>query len=138
MKKYNTSQRQILIDFMSKNSDKSYSIDEWILLMQKNIVDDKIPARSTIYRLMQNLVKEKIVIRSSNGKNDVKYVISHCSSQDHLHLKCLECGDLIHINDTSSKTLFDNISKKYKFVINCTDTMLYGKCINCTQGDFNE
>ncbi len=129
---YNTHNKQLLIDFMTKHNEISCSIDEWILLMKQNI-PDKTPVRSTVYRLMQNLVKEKKVIRVQTGTKDVKYCISGCShhTDEHLHTKCISCGELNHINIGLSKEFINKISENYSFNINSADTIIYGKCTKC-------
>ncbi len=129
---YNTHNKQLLIDFMTKNNTISCSIDEWILLMQQNI-PNKIPVRSTVYRLMQNLVKEKKVIRVQTGTKDVKYCIDICNNttDEHLHTKCISCGELNHINIRISKEFINKISNDYNFNIDSADTIIYGKCTKC-------
>lgn len=132
MTQYNTSQKQLLIEFMSKHSDKSLSIDEWISFMNTDIENQKIPVRSTIYRLMQKLVNDKIVIRAHTSPKDVKYCIANCcGSHEHLHLKCVSCGSISHIDSDISCKFLNKISKKYNFKVNLVDTIMYGKCNNC-------
>ena len=51
MKVYNTNQRKMLIDFLKKNSDKAFTIEEIL----ENMGGEKL-SQSTAYRLMTKLV----------------------------------------------------------------------------------
>lgn len=131
MAQYNTLQRQILIEFMTKNKNKSLSVDEWVSLMNYEIIDTKPPARSTVYRLMQRLVKENLIIQSISQKS-ITYCIANCSNTNkHLHLKCITCGNISHVDNKMSHNLSNKILKQYDFEINLVDTIVYGKCTKC-------
>ncbi len=128
---YNTSKKQLIIDFMTEHKNTSASIDEWINLMQSELGTD-IPVRSSVYRIIQNLVKEKKVIRVQNGSKNVKYSISCClQSHDHLHLKCVNCGELTHVNDAITNSFLEKINSDYNFNVNSVNTIIYGKCTKC-------
>ncbi len=128
---YNTSKKQILVNFMTNNSDKSLSIDEWINLMNIELNGDNLPVRSTVFRLMQKLVDEKKVIRSAVGK-EIKYCISTCCERaEHLHLKCVSCNKITHLSDICSNDFIQELVKNYDFEINISETIIYGKCKQC-------
>ncbi len=116
---------------MTKNNDKSASIDEWILLMQKDL-GENVPVRSSVYRIMQNLVREKKVIRVQHNTKNVEYCISSClQSHDHLHLKCVNCGELTHISHDITEDFLKKLNNNYNFNVNSISTIIYGKCTKC-------
>lgn len=129
MKVYQTEQRKILLNFLSQNADMQYTIDE----IAMHIVGEKILGKSTLYRLMAKLVDEGFVKRFVKG-NSRRFVYqyvngTYCST--HLHLKCIQCGQLIHLDDKESKALQKQILKKNHFEIDESVTTLFGKCEKC-------
>lgn len=136
MEHYNTKKKQMIIDFMTKHREKSLSIDEWLVLMKSENVYTKLPARSTLFRQIQMLVEEKKVIRSSTSNKTTKYCIASCLNiEDHLHLKCLICGDLVHISRNISNSFMEIINSDYNFYVSTTESIIYGRCGSCTKVD---
>lgn len=126
---YQTEQRKCLLDFLSSNADKQYTIGE----IAGHMTGGDKPGKSTLYRLMTRLVQEGYVKRFVKG-NSRKFVYQyvngkHCSS--HLHLKCILCGQLIHLDDKDSKSLRQQVLKQNNFEINEAETTLFGTCEKC-------
>lgn len=128
---YQTEQRKTLIDFMKKHSDTSFTIEELVKKMQSDL--HSVPGKSTVYRLMQKLVKEGTVKRFVKGNSrQFVYQIAGCEQSDkHLHLKCVECGKLFHMSDQLSGHLLKQIFADSNFSIDEGQTVLFGKCAEC-------
>ena len=133
MASYQTMQRNVLVEFMKNNCEKAFSAEE----LSQNIKEafgDSAPGKSTIYRLLQKLTEEGLVKRMVKG-NSRKFVYQisageHCDS--HLHLKCINCGKLLHMDDSESHKLLMQVFKKNSFSIDERQTVLLGKCGGCT------
>lgn len=133
MAEYNTEQKKLLLDFLEKNHDSSYTIEE---------ITNELKARgatvgkSTVYRLMTRLVKEKRVKRQlSDGSRKAIYRItldSHC--HNHLHLQCIKCGKVLHLDEEVSDKLLDTVKQINNFSVSEEDTVLMGKCADCKLG----
>jgi Fur family ferric uptake transcriptional regulator len=133
MAEYNTEQKKLLLDFLEKNHDSSYTIDE---------ITNELKARgatvgkSTVYRLMTRLVEEKRVKRQlSDGSRKAIYRItldSHC--HNHLHLQCIKCGKVLHLDEEVSDKLLDTVKQINNFSVSEEDTVLMGKCADCKLG----
>jgi Fur family ferric uptake transcriptional regulator len=52
----------------------------------------------------------------------------------HLHLKCAECGCLLHLECGMSKQLLAHIETTHGFHVDNSATVLYGICQNCQEG----
>lgn len=133
MAEYNTEQKKLLLDFLEKNHDSSYTIEE---------ITNELKARgatvgkSTVYRLMTRLVEEKRVKRQlSDGSRKAIYRItldSHC--HNHLHLQCIKCGKVLHLDEEVSDKLLDTVKQINNFSVSEEDTILMGKCADCKLG----
>ena len=133
MAEYNTEQKKLLLDFLEKNHDSSYTIEE---------ITNELKARgatvgkSTVYRLMTRLVEEKRVKRQlSDGSRKAIYRItldSHC--HNHLHLQCIKCGKVLHLDEKVSDKLLDTVKQINNFSVSEEDTVLMGKCADCKLG----
>jgi Fur family ferric uptake transcriptional regulator len=129
---YKTEQKKLLIDFLKQHSEECFTIEEIAKEMsEKN--ETAVPGLSTIYRLMPRLVDEGLVKRfSGDSKRRFLYQIvagEHCGM--HLHMKCTECGKLLHMNDDISDTLLKEIFKASNFSVDSGKTVLFGKCDDC-------
>ena len=135
MAEYATEQKKILSDFLKENSDRAFSIEELIEGMRASY-GDHVPGTSTVYRLMNRLVEEGVVKRFVKGHSR-RFLYQavrdeHCRS--HLHLKCIGCGKLLHLDERISDTLLDTIRATNDFSVNEEETVLFGECSTCTRG----
>lgn len=128
---YQTEQKKILINFLSAHSGESFTIDE----IASKITNEyqSAPGLSTIYRLMPKLIHEGLVKRfGQDGSRKFLYQIvagEHCA--EHLHMKCTNCGKLLHMNDRVSNALLDEILFESSFSVDREKTVLFGKCNTC-------
>ncbi len=126
MAQYHTEQKKLLLDFLSTNSGRSYTIEEIISELDGNI------GKSTIYRLMTRLVEEKKVHKSAGDGRTFLYRITadeHC--KHHLHLQCKDCGRVLHLDEATSDALLDSVRCARDFLVSEEDTVLMGKCAQC-------
>ncbi|MBR5515081.1 MAG: transcriptional repressor [Clostridia bacterium] len=133
MGEYKTEQRKQLIEFMTKYSELSLSVDGWVEKMKKELHESFIPSRSTVYRTMLKLEKQGRVIRCVEGASHTcNYQIAVCHEHHHhLHLKCVGCGALIHMSHEASELLNNTILKDNNFNVDKNQTVIYGLCAEC-------
>jgi len=133
---YQTEQRKTLVDFMKKNRESSFTIEELVIRMQSDLASGSVPGKSTVYRLMQKIVSEGTVKRFVKGNSrQFVYQITGCEHFDkHLHLKCVECGKLFHMSNQLSDDVFKQIFADSNFSIDEEQTVLFGKCAECRKG----
>ena len=128
---YNTKQKQILIDYFSKNTDKHYSIKEIT-----DAVSDMNIGKSTVYRLVDKMTKDGSVRRfnGEDGKSVLyQYLGDFHECNKHFHLKCTKCGLLIHLDCEYINKLNEHIEEKHNFEIDNSRTFLYGICSSCNE-----
>lgn len=128
--KYNTGKKKQITDFLSENSHEAFTLEE---ISERVAPDGK--GRSTVYRIVSELVEAALVKRISDGRT------RHCSYQyigggeckSHLHLKCRDCGKLIHLDKSTSENLTAALRQSGGFTLEY-GCMLFGKCDRC-EGD---
>ena len=85
---------------------------------------------------MTRLVEEKRVKRQlADGSRKAIYRITldeHC--HNHLHLQCTKCGRVLHLDEEVSDRLLDTVKMLKDFSVSEEDTVLMGKCADCTLG----
>ena len=133
MAEYNTEQKKILLEFLEKNHDNAYTIEE---ISTELKAKGASVGKSTVYRLMNKLVEEKTVLRSAGerGRQFVYRIIAceHC--RYHLHLQCTECGKILHLDEQTSHALLRGVKSAQGFSVSEEDTVLLGKCALCQEG----
>ena len=129
-KPYYTKQMTILVNFFKKNSDKQFTI-----LEISNIICNSDLGKSTVYRLVSKLLgKGEIKRYVKDGSKQFVYqynTLNTCKS--HLHLKCTDCGKVIHLENDISSAFENRVLKSNDFIISEELSMLYGKCNNCNK-----
>lgn len=133
---YKTKQKQILIDYLKKNADKHYSIKE----ITDGVSGDNI-GKSTVYRLIDKMTEDGTMrrFRGNDGKSVLYQYLGECHECDnHFHLKCIECGLLIHLECEQMTSLNNHIDEHHKFKLDSSKTILYGKCSKCNQKGENK
>ena len=123
---YNTEKRNELLEFFESNSDTSFSLEE----ICKRLAPDG-RGKSTLYRQTAKLVEEGYVSRMPVGSR--KFVYQYMDKRictEHLHLKCLTCGKLLHLDHRTTSALEESLLSSSGFVID-GGCILYGKCIFC-------
>jgi len=125
--KYNTGKKKQIIAFLSANSNTAFTLEE---ISERFTEGGK--GKSTVYRIVSELVEEAAVKRISDGKT------RHCSYQyigsteckSHLHLKCRSCGKLIHLDKSVSESFTAAVRENGGFMLE-DGCILFGKCENC-------
>ena len=125
--KYNTGKKKQILDFLSKHSNTAFTLEE---ISSAVAPDGK--GKSTVYRIVSELVDESSVKRISDGKTRhcaYQYIgSSECKS--HLHLKCRDCGKLIHLDKEISESFTSALRENGGFTLEY-GCMLFGKCNGC-------
>lgn len=133
VKKRNTKQKEIIINFLKENKDRHLTAEDILLELRKQ--SEEI-SQATIYRNLSELVKEgelRKYISDVAKKACFQYVdnVNKCSK--HYHLICDECGSIIHFEGTELQKLKDKILGQNKFEVNLEKVVLYGKCDKCKE-----
>lgn len=132
-KKYSTKQMELLNEYLITTKGSHFTvknIEEYFYNSNQQI------GTTTIYRYLENLVKDNIVIKFNNtGKTgavfeyigtDTNNLKSNC-----LHIICESCGDISHFNCEEINKINSNIEKELGFKINTSNPTFFGNCGEC-------
>ena len=123
---YNTEKRSELLKFFKENSDTAFSLEE---ICERLTEGGR--GKSTLYRQTARLVEEGFVSRLSVDSR--KFVYQYMDKQsccEHLHLKCRDCGRLLHLDSRTSHALREKLFASEGFTLD-GGCVLYGKCSHC-------
>jgi len=125
---YETEQQKQLWACLCQNADKPLTVEE--LLDCARRANGQAPGKSTAFRLMTKWVEAGRVLRTVSGRGRrFVYQLAGCGNlPPHLHLKCVDCGRLIHLDSAESEALLRRIRQKSGFQIDEESTVLLGRC----------
>lgn len=123
---YNTKQKRDILDLI-KSLGKDFTAKDIY-----NDFDGKI-GLATIYRFVESLEKDGVILRVSTGDNNTaRYqYVKPCHHVDHFYLKCEECGKLEHVDCEKIQGLTQHISKAHHFIPTDTKLIINGFCAKC-------
>ena len=118
------------------DEERSFTIDEIIESMDADASYAIKPGKSTLYRLLPSLVEAGTVHRFTRDKGckAAYQIVGGRSCHSHMHMKCNGCGRLLHMSDSASRELMEQIEKLNQFHLDLAHTLLYGTCSDCAAG----
>lgn len=128
---YKTVGRQKLLSFLHGHPDKQYTVDE--LCRAINPGGEPGSGKSTLYRHLSELCQAGTV-RKYRDDRQAAYVYQYVGGGDcchHFHLKCLSCGELVHLECQVSRELLTHIRTDHGFEVDSGRSILYGFCAAC-------
>lgn len=128
IKAYNTKQRSSIMKIFEENPEKCFSAKELIKNPEISL------GEATVYRTLSKFVEEgKIKKYISQDQDGATYQYNSASPQcnNHFHLKCVECGVLIHMDCHLMDSIKKHIKEEHCFLVDNTKTTLYGLCDKC-------
>lgn len=133
MTTYNTEQKNELLRFLKKHNQRSFTIDEICSEMHEDGQVTTPPGKSTLYRLIPKLVDDNMIKQFNGGKGrkNVYQITGDETCSSHLHLKCVNCGRIIHMDTLISSELSKRIAEHDDFMVSTGKTTIFGTCKNC-------
>ena len=123
---YNTKQGEQVLDVLARSGGAHMTADE--------ICHASGVGRTTVYRQLEKLqalgeVRRFVV---DEGKSACyQYVVDSGECRNHYHLKCSECGALLHVDCGELDRVTEHLEREHGFMINEGTTVLYGLCGEC-------
>ena len=128
---YITAARTKILEYLRTNSSIAVNVND-IHEYLHSIGSDVNP--TTIYRYLDKLTSEGIVMKysSENGSSSVyQYSEPGHRCDEHLHLKCVRCGTILHLDCDFMQEISEHIKAEHGFSIQCKNSIIYGVCSEC-------
>jgi len=130
---YRTRQQELLLAYLREMQGKHFTAEDVRAHFEGTQSSIGI---ATVYRHLEKLVSDGVV---------TKYVIDEHSAacyeytgecvsedtQEHFHLKCENCGTLIHLECEELAYIQNHLQKDHGFTLNPFRTVFYGTCAEC-------
>ena len=126
---YKTKQGELIFGILEKNADRHLTAEEICVLLK---AEGNAVGTTTVYRNLEKLIAEGKIRRFRLEEGEpacYQYLGGEC--HEHFHLKCENCGDLIHMDCHDMTNLAEHIKSHHGFAINPLKTVLYGVCERC-------
>lgn len=127
---YKTKQREKIEEIFASSGGHE-TVDS---LFEKLVNRGENIGRTTVYRTLEKLQNEGKARKYATAPGEsvcYQYVSSKHHCNEHFHLKCEQCGRLIHIECDHINELSKHINDTHNFRVNNLKTVLYGVCEQC-------
>ncbi len=119
--KYKTRQRdEIFRVFESRPSE---------CLTAREVMAQVSAGEATVFRALTALSEEGL-IRKFSGESGACYRYAECGG-GHLHLRCEECGKIIHLDCEFLSEISSHFLREHGFALNSGKTVILGRCESC-------
>lgn len=132
---YKTKQRSLIMKCLKQNSENAYTVDE-IELILKNT--GSAIGKTTIYRYVKSLEQSGFVRRfvPEDKKSATYQFVEHSENcKTHIHLKCINCGKLIHLECDIVNDMCSHIMLNHGFSVDKSKTTVLGLCEQCLESE---
>lgn len=130
---YNTKTRQLILDYLIRNRQHAVSASNILHHLE---AQGASPNPTTVYRYLDRLAGEQRIMKyvSDKGERAVfQYVDEGQHCHDHLHLKCVRCGRIFHLDCGFMDEVRAHLASQHSFTLQCEGSVLYGLCGACAE-----
>ena len=128
---YATANRKKILDFLKENHNRTLTVAD--IDAHLKACDSEVNI-TTIYRYLDKLEKEGTVMKyvaEKGSQATYQYVEQGHNCEDHLHLQCVKCGQVIHLECHFMHEIFEHVEKEHGFMMQCKNSIVYGICKDC-------
>ena len=130
---YNTRTRQLILDYLINNRQHAVSASNILEHLEEQGAS---PNPTTVYRYLDKLAGEQRIMKyvADKGERAVfQYVDEGRHCREHLHLKCVQCGRIYHLDCHFMDEVRAHLMAEHGFTLQCEGSVLYGLCRHCAQ-----
>jgi Fur family transcriptional regulator, ferric uptake regulator len=123
-----TRQRQLVWDAFTADPERHLSADDLVERVRSQLPQVN---PSTIYRTVDLLVEEGLLLRANLGGDRAYYELAH--DHAHHHLVCERCGAVQHLHDEQLGDLRERLEAGAGFTLGSGELTLFGLCGACAR-----
>ena len=127
-RRYHTKQRDSILAYFAKHPDACLSA--------KDIIESPEIAvgEATVFRCLAHLTAEGRLKKYVGAGGGALYQYQNDEScNSHFHLKCLICGEIVHLDCRMMQDIGSHIAEHHDFTIDISRTVIYGFCKTCRE-----
>lgn len=135
---YTTKQGELVLSVLRSEPGRHFTADDIMRVLSS---DGKSVGKATVYRHLEKLIKAGAVrkyIIDEGSSACYEYIAENHGCHEHYHLKCSQCGSLLHVRCEYLDEVSQHIFEHHGFVISPEKTVLYGLCDNCREAHNEE
>ena len=128
---YETKQKNHILNVLIENKDIQLNCEEIYDILRSKKYSVSL---ATLYRYLDKLVSLNVIRKYSSthlGKAYYQYIDDHCKSHNHVHMICLNCNKLIHLDCKVMNNFINHIEEHHNFKILPEKNVYYGYCEEC-------
>ncbi len=135
MNEYKTKARTCLMEFFEEHPERRFTAKEvydWLLKQVEGI------NKTTVYRNLERLSEQGILVKIKEANQDswyYQYSKEHVHCNEHMHGRCLECGQVFHLEETFVADFEKSMKESYGFAVDPGQTVILGVCKDCKKKD---
>lgn len=130
-KPYNTQQRDIILNYLKNNEDKCLTVRN----IYNGILSGGVSiGEATVYRQLERFITDGVVLKFTDSESEgafYRYINDKHECESHFHLKCVNCGNIFHMECEFIKYLEQHIQADHDFSVDSGRTVIYGLCSEC-------
>lgn len=130
---YATASRKKILEYLKNNSSRTVTAADISLYLKEQDSEVNI---TTIYRYLDKLETDGTVMKyvaEKGSQAGYQYVELGHRCEEHLHLKCVVCGGISHLECAFMDEISEHILKDHGFVLQCRNSIIYGTCKACRE-----
>ena len=121
---YNTKTRQLILDYLINNRQHAVSASN---ILEHLEAQGASPNPTTVYRYLDKLAGEQRIMKyvADKGEKAVfQYVDEGRHCREHLHLKCVQCGRIYHLDCHFMDEVRAHLMAEHGFTLQCEGSVL--------------
>ena len=139
---YNTKTRQLILDYLINNRQHAVSASNILEHLEEQgasitAVENGRLALEAIQNAAPrtyDAILMDVMMPEMNGEKAVfQYVDEGRHCREHLHLKCVQCGRIYHLDCHFMDEVRAHLMAEHGFTLQCEGSVLYGLCRHCAQ-----
>ena len=128
---YTTASRKKILEYLIENHNRTLTASDIAAYLKECGNEVNI---TTVYRYLDKLEKEGTVMKyvaEKGSQATYQYVEAGHDCDGHLHLQCIKCGQVIHLECHFMHEILEHVEKEHGFVMQCKNSIIYGMCNTC-------
>ncbi len=129
MATYKTMQKKSVLQILSSNTDRAFTVKEIAEMIRSDQSISCQPSESSIYRIINEFVKNGTVHKNVNSKREYQYTFIG-SNDPQITVRCKICGKIQHIDEKVCHEIIDEL-KNNSYIQTDDDIEVTGICDKC-------